>query len=158
MEPPEIFSVKPLLGIKRMVQIKWIRPALAPVSSALKYTLRFRTVNSAYWVSYPITIFLLEGPKKRMIGNFFLTGSNLFSIFYLKNRRQRIVSTFLPIFPFGTFRLDKYFTIGILHLKHRGILKSEKLTFAFHYGLCIAVLVARDSVGCPFTFFFSNCL
>ncbi|XP_029797067.1 interleukin-31 receptor subunit alpha [Suricata suricatta] len=48
IEPPEIFSVKPVLGVKRMVQIKWIRPVLAPVSSALKYTLRFRTVNSAY--------------------------------------------------------------------------------------------------------------
>ncbi|XP_077629122.1 interleukin-31 receptor subunit alpha [Crocuta crocuta] len=55
MEPPEIFSVKPLLGIKRMVQIKWIRPVLAPVSSALKYTLRFRTVNSAYWMEVNFT-------------------------------------------------------------------------------------------------------
>uniref|UniRef100_A0A2R9AHA9 Interleukin 31 receptor A n=1 Tax=Pan paniscus TaxID=9597 RepID=A0A2R9AHA9_PANPA len=49
-EPPKIFSVKPVLGIKRMIQIEWIKPELAPVSSDLKYTLRFRTVNSTSWM------------------------------------------------------------------------------------------------------------
>ncbi|XP_030653697.1 interleukin-31 receptor subunit alpha isoform X1 [Nomascus leucogenys] len=49
-EPPRIFSVKPVLGIKRMIQIEWIKPELAPVSSDLKYTLRFRTVNSTSWM------------------------------------------------------------------------------------------------------------
>uniref|UniRef100_A0A452TW16 Interleukin-31 receptor subunit alpha n=1 Tax=Ursus maritimus TaxID=29073 RepID=A0A452TW16_URSMA len=51
IEPPEIFSAKSVLGIKRMLQIKWKRPVLAPLSSSLKYTLRFRTINSAYWVN-----------------------------------------------------------------------------------------------------------
>ncbi|GAB5566881.1 interleukin-6 receptor subunit beta isoform X1 [Prionailurus iriomotensis] len=55
IEPPEIFSVKPVLGVKRMVQIKWIRPVLAPVSSTLKYILRFKTVNSAYWMEVNFT-------------------------------------------------------------------------------------------------------
>ncbi|XP_046528279.1 interleukin-31 receptor subunit alpha isoform X1 [Equus quagga] len=49
-EPPEIYSVKPVLGIKRMVQIKWKRPVLAPKSTTLKYRLRFRTVNGAGWM------------------------------------------------------------------------------------------------------------
>ncbi|EHH26504.1 hypothetical protein EGK_16498 [Macaca mulatta] len=49
-EPPEIFSVKPVLGIKRMIRIEWIKPELAPVSSDLKYALRFRTVNSTSWM------------------------------------------------------------------------------------------------------------
>ncbi|XP_007970975.2 interleukin-31 receptor subunit alpha [Chlorocebus sabaeus] len=49
-EPPEIFSVKPVLGIKRMIQIEWIKPELAPDSSDLKYELRFRTVNSTSWM------------------------------------------------------------------------------------------------------------
>ncbi|XP_058420050.1 interleukin-31 receptor subunit alpha [Diceros bicornis minor] len=49
-EPPEIYSVKPVLGVKRMVQIKWKRPVLAPASTTLKYMLRFRTVNSAHWM------------------------------------------------------------------------------------------------------------
>ncbi|NP_001229565.1 interleukin-31 receptor subunit alpha isoform 2 precursor [Homo sapiens] len=49
-EPPKIFRVKPVLGIKRMIQIEWIKPELAPVSSDLKYTLRFRTVNSTSWM------------------------------------------------------------------------------------------------------------
>ncbi|XP_013963900.1 interleukin-31 receptor subunit alpha isoform X1 [Canis lupus baileyi] len=55
IEPPEIFSVKSVLGIKRMLQIKWIRPVLAPHSSTLKYTLRFRTINSAYWMEVNFT-------------------------------------------------------------------------------------------------------
>ncbi|KAG8519799.1 Interleukin-31 receptor subunit alpha, partial [Galemys pyrenaicus] len=46
-EPPEIFSVNPVLDIKRMVQIKWRRPM---VPYDLKYRLRFRTVNSTYWM------------------------------------------------------------------------------------------------------------
>ncbi|XP_053446403.1 interleukin-31 receptor subunit alpha isoform X2 [Nycticebus coucang] len=54
-EPPGILSVKPVLGIKRMVQIKWKRPELAPFSSNLKYTLRFRTVNSTTWMEVNFT-------------------------------------------------------------------------------------------------------
>lgn len=69
-EPPEISHVKPVLGVKRMVQIKWTRPVLASVSSTLKYMLRFRTANSAHWVSYAFRMFLLEGPKKKTIDNF----------------------------------------------------------------------------------------
>ncbi|XP_022373744.1 interleukin-31 receptor subunit alpha [Enhydra lutris kenyoni] len=55
IEPPEIFSVQSVLGIKRMLQIKWIRPVLAPLSSTLKYTLRFRTVNSVRWMEINFT-------------------------------------------------------------------------------------------------------
>uniref|UniRef100_A0A7N5KL01 Interleukin 31 receptor A n=1 Tax=Ailuropoda melanoleuca TaxID=9646 RepID=A0A7N5KL01_AILME len=55
IEPPEIFSAKSVLGIKRMLQIKWKRPVLAPLSSTLKYTLRFRTVNSAHWMEVNFT-------------------------------------------------------------------------------------------------------
>ncbi|XP_032136506.1 interleukin-31 receptor subunit alpha isoform X1 [Sapajus apella] len=54
-EPPEIFSVKPVWGIKRMIQIEWIKPELAPVSSNLKYTLHFRTVNSTSWMEVNFT-------------------------------------------------------------------------------------------------------
>nr|XP_012631126.1 interleukin-31 receptor subunit alpha isoform X3 [Microcebus murinus] len=54
-EPPGILSVKPVLGIKRMVQIKWKRPELAPASSNLKYTLRYRTVNSTRWMEVNFT-------------------------------------------------------------------------------------------------------
>ncbi|XP_076973293.1 interleukin-31 receptor subunit alpha isoform X2 [Tamandua tetradactyla] len=54
-EPPVIYSVKPVLGVKQMVQVKWKRPVLAPVSSILKYTLRFRKVNSAQWMEANFT-------------------------------------------------------------------------------------------------------
>ncbi|KAK2488470.1 hypothetical protein MC885_015502 [Smutsia gigantea] len=54
-EPPEISSVKPVLGVKRMVQIKWTRPVLASASSTLKYMLRFRTANSAHWMEVNFT-------------------------------------------------------------------------------------------------------
>ncbi|XP_007942370.1 interleukin-31 receptor subunit alpha [Orycteropus afer afer] len=50
IEPPEIYYVKPVLGVKRMVQIMWRRPQLAPRSTGLNYTLRFMTVNSAKWL------------------------------------------------------------------------------------------------------------
>lgn len=136
-----------------MLQIKWKRPVLAPLSSTLKYTLRFRTVNSAHWVSDAIKMFLLGGTKKRIIDKLFFDLESFFPIFYLKNRRQTIVSTFLPSFPFGPFRMDKCFTVGILHSEHRDILKSEKFTFAFHSGLCLDVLVARDSNGLAISFF-----
>ncbi|XP_015997801.2 interleukin-31 receptor subunit alpha isoform X3 [Rousettus aegyptiacus] len=55
IEPPNIWSVEPVLGIKRMIQIKWKRPVLAPVSSILKYILRFRTVNSTDWMEVNFT-------------------------------------------------------------------------------------------------------
>ncbi|XP_006149048.1 interleukin-31 receptor subunit alpha isoform X2 [Tupaia chinensis] len=54
-EPPVISIVKPVLGIKRMVQIKWKKPMLAPASSNLKYMLRFRTVNSSHWMEVNFT-------------------------------------------------------------------------------------------------------
>lgn len=60
IEPPKIFSVKPVLGLKQMVQVKWTQPVLAPKSSTLNYTLRFRAVNSTHWVSYAIIMFLRE--------------------------------------------------------------------------------------------------
>ncbi|XP_005392747.1 PREDICTED: interleukin-31 receptor subunit alpha [Chinchilla lanigera] len=44
--PPEILSVKPVLGIKKMLQIRW----KSRLSSNLKYILRFKTVNSTHWV------------------------------------------------------------------------------------------------------------
>ncbi|KAM6156515.1 interleukin-31 receptor subunit alpha [Erethizon dorsatum] len=44
--PPTILSVKPVLGIKKMLQIKW----KAHSSSDLKYILRFKTVNSTHWM------------------------------------------------------------------------------------------------------------
>ncbi|XP_006187435.1 interleukin-31 receptor subunit alpha [Camelus dromedarius] len=54
-EPPKISSVKPVSGVKRMVQIRWVRPVLAPKSSNFKYILRFRTVNSTHWVEVNFT-------------------------------------------------------------------------------------------------------
>lgn len=60
IEPPKISSVKPVLGLKKMVQIKWTQPVLAPKSSTLNYALRFRAVNSTHWVSYAIIMFLRE--------------------------------------------------------------------------------------------------
>ncbi|KAM8818764.1 interleukin-31 receptor subunit alpha [Rhynchonycteris naso] len=45
-EPPGNLSVKRVSGMKRMVQVTWTRPTLAPVSSTLNYVLRFRTGNS----------------------------------------------------------------------------------------------------------------
>ena len=52
--------MKPVLGLKKMVQIKWTQPVLAPKSSTLNYTLQFRAVNSTHWVSYAIIMFLRE--------------------------------------------------------------------------------------------------
>ncbi|XP_065761584.1 interleukin-31 receptor subunit alpha [Muntiacus reevesi] len=55
IEPPKISSVKPVLGLKKMVQIKWTQPVLAPKSSTLNYTLRFRAVNSTHWMEVNFT-------------------------------------------------------------------------------------------------------
>ncbi|XP_010851808.1 PREDICTED: interleukin-31 receptor subunit alpha isoform X4 [Bison bison bison] len=55
IEPPKISSVKPVLGLKQMVQIKWTQPVLAPKSSTLNYTLRFRAVNSTHWMEVNFT-------------------------------------------------------------------------------------------------------
>ncbi|KAM4875928.1 interleukin-31 receptor subunit alpha [Thomomys bottae] len=49
-EPPEILSVKPVLGIKRMVQIKWRTLERFPPIRHLDYMLRYRTINSPHWV------------------------------------------------------------------------------------------------------------
>ncbi|XP_075399137.1 interleukin-31 receptor subunit alpha [Tenrec ecaudatus] len=48
-EPPEISYVQPVSGVPQMVQVQWRKPALAPVSSTLNYTLRFKTVNGDTW-------------------------------------------------------------------------------------------------------------
>ncbi|XP_047410646.1 interleukin-31 receptor subunit alpha [Sciurus carolinensis] len=50
MEPPKILSVKPILGFKKMMQIKWELYDSLFSSSNLNYALRFRTVNSTHWV------------------------------------------------------------------------------------------------------------
>ncbi|XP_006891605.1 PREDICTED: interleukin-31 receptor subunit alpha [Elephantulus edwardii] len=55
IEPLKIYDVNPILGVKQMVQIKWRRPVLAPVSATLNYTLRFRTVNSTKWLEVNFT-------------------------------------------------------------------------------------------------------
>lgn len=62
------------------------------------------------------------------------------------------MSTFLPSFSFEPFRLEKSFTIVILHFEHMDMLKSEKCTFAFHPGLCLAMLAARESMARPLPF------
>ncbi|XP_007518971.2 interleukin-31 receptor subunit alpha [Erinaceus europaeus] len=48
-EAPEILSVKPILGVRRMVQVKWKSPP-APRYYILTYTLRLRTVDSRHWM------------------------------------------------------------------------------------------------------------
>uniref|UniRef100_G1STW9 Interleukin-31 receptor subunit alpha n=1 Tax=Oryctolagus cuniculus TaxID=9986 RepID=G1STW9_RABIT len=45
-EPPEILSVKPVLGVKRMLQVKWKAPAQAPEPPNFLYRLRFWAINS----------------------------------------------------------------------------------------------------------------
>uniref|UniRef100_A0A8C9PQX8 Interleukin-31 receptor subunit alpha n=1 Tax=Spermophilus dauricus TaxID=99837 RepID=A0A8C9PQX8_SPEDA len=50
MEPPKILSVKPILGIKKMMQIKWEWHDSLFSSSDFKYMLRYRTINSTHWV------------------------------------------------------------------------------------------------------------
>ncbi|VTJ64195.1 Hypothetical predicted protein, partial [Marmota monax] len=50
MEPPTILSVKPISGIKKMMQIKWEWHDSLFSSSNFKYMLRFRTINSTHWV------------------------------------------------------------------------------------------------------------
>lgn len=62
------------------------------------------------------------------------------------------MSTCLPSFPFGSLRLEKRFTVDILHCEHMNILKSEKFTFTFHPGLYLAMLAARDFMAWPFLF------
>ncbi|XP_012873958.1 PREDICTED: interleukin-31 receptor subunit alpha [Dipodomys ordii] len=49
-EPPEILSVKPVLGIKRMIQIHWKTHEIFPPGTCLDYMLRYRTINSTHWV------------------------------------------------------------------------------------------------------------
>lgn len=121
IEPPKISSVKPVLGLKQMVQIKWTQPVLAPKSSTLNYTLRFRAVNSTHWVSYAIIMFLRE----------LLTFVAWNHFFHFLHLRETIVNTFLPSFLFGPFRLEKCFTICIF-------------IFAFHSVLCLATLVLES--------------
>ncbi|XP_066109660.1 interleukin-31 receptor subunit alpha isoform X2 [Saccopteryx bilineata] len=54
-EPPGNLSVKRVSGAKRMVQVIWTRPMLAPVSSTLNYMLRFRTENSTHLMEVNFT-------------------------------------------------------------------------------------------------------
>ncbi|KAM5264393.1 interleukin-31 receptor subunit alpha [Ctenodactylus gundi] len=49
-EPPEILSVNPVLGVKKMVQIKWKIHELFLFPSDLKYILQFKAVNSTPWM------------------------------------------------------------------------------------------------------------
>nr|KAF6366333.1 interleukin 31 receptor A [Pipistrellus kuhlii] len=50
MEAPVISSVTPVVAVKRMLQIQWVKPKLAPASSPLKCRLRFRMANSTHWM------------------------------------------------------------------------------------------------------------
>ncbi|XP_036166016.1 interleukin-31 receptor subunit alpha [Myotis myotis] len=61
MDPPVISSVKPVLGFKRMLQIQWAKPELAPASSALQCRLRFRTANSTHWMEVSFWVEETEG-------------------------------------------------------------------------------------------------
>ncbi|XP_037001047.2 interleukin-31 receptor subunit alpha [Artibeus jamaicensis] len=71
VEPPVIFSVKPVPGVKRMLRVQWAKP----VSSALNYTLRFRANGSDPWreVSF----------EKEMDGDsaYNLTGLQAFAVY-----------------------------------------------------------------------------
>ncbi|XP_029422925.1 interleukin-31 receptor subunit alpha [Nannospalax galili] len=49
-EPPEILSVKRILGMAQMVQIRWRTHEVFDPIPYLRYTLRFRTVNSTHWM------------------------------------------------------------------------------------------------------------
>ena len=93
IEPPKISSVKPVWGLKQMVQIKWTQPVLAPKSSTLNYTLRFRAVNSTYWVSYAIIMFLRE----------LLTFVDLESFFPFSTFKRDNSEYFSPQFPIWAF-------------------------------------------------------
>ncbi|EPQ12634.1 Interleukin-31 receptor subunit alpha, partial [Myotis brandtii] len=75
MEPPVISSVKPVLGFKRMLQIQWTKPELAPASSALQCRLRFRTANSTHWRE--VSFWVEEGIKRKQ--NYNLTGLQAFT-------------------------------------------------------------------------------
>ncbi|XP_063114244.1 interleukin-31 receptor subunit alpha isoform X3 [Cavia porcellus] len=58
--PPEILSVKPILGVKKMLEIKW-KP-----NSSSKYILRFKTINCTHWMEVNFTagnIYNLTGLK-----------------------------------------------------------------------------------------------
>lgn len=57
VEPPVIRSVEPMPGVRRMLCVQWAKPALAPISLGLNYTLRLRANESDAWVSAPVTRF-----------------------------------------------------------------------------------------------------
>ncbi|XP_059551025.1 interleukin-31 receptor subunit alpha [Myotis daubentonii] len=75
MDPPVISSVKPVLGFKRMLQIQWAKPELAPASSALQCRLRFRTANSTRWME--VSFWVEEGIERKQ--NYSLTGLRAFT-------------------------------------------------------------------------------
>ncbi|XP_023602368.1 interleukin-31 receptor subunit alpha [Myotis lucifugus] len=82
MEPPVISSVKPILGVKRMLQIQWTKPTLAPASSALQCRLRFRTANSTHWMEVSFSV--KEETKENQPYN--LTGLQAFTEYEVKLR------------------------------------------------------------------------
>ncbi|KAJ1209886.1 hypothetical protein NDU88_005258 [Pleurodeles waltl] len=45
-EAPELVSVKPIPGLKQMLEVLWKRPLLAPSGFPVKCTLRYRSANS----------------------------------------------------------------------------------------------------------------
>ncbi|ELK31763.1 Interleukin-31 receptor subunit alpha [Myotis davidii] len=75
MDPPVISSVKPVLGFKRMLQIQWAKPELAPASSALQCRLRLRTANSTHWME--VSFWVEEETEKNQTYN--LTGLRAFT-------------------------------------------------------------------------------
>ncbi|XP_054431342.1 interleukin-31 receptor subunit alpha [Pteronotus mesoamericanus] len=50
IDPPVISEVERVPGAKRMLLVRWTSPALAPVSSTLNCTLRFRPTGSDRWM------------------------------------------------------------------------------------------------------------
>ncbi|XP_049625016.1 interleukin-31 receptor subunit alpha [Suncus etruscus] len=89
IDPPEILSVKPILDVKRMVQVKWERPSRALSTYTFKYVLRFRAVNATFWTEVNFTKLDFEIPDRHN-----LTGLQAFTEYVVALRWAVIESVF----------------------------------------------------------------
>ncbi|XP_004703768.2 interleukin-31 receptor subunit alpha [Echinops telfairi] len=80
IEPPEISYVQTVLGVPKVIQVKWNRPPLAPISATLKYTLRYKTVSGDKWKEVNFT------KEPRTEGKYNLTGLQAFTEYVLALR------------------------------------------------------------------------
>lgn len=119
-EPPIILSVNPICN--RMFQIQW-KPREKTRGFPLVCMLRFRTVNSSRWVSYPSVVFPLETQGRDLLTTS-VHPELSFSLFTWKMKKILMVTILFPPFSFVSFSMGVHSTVYVLYSEHNDTLKN----------------------------------